>query len=205
MLCGGDEYGRTQMGNNNAYCQDNEISWLNWDRNEHQQRLFEFVSRLIAFRKKHPVFSRPNFFRGRQIRGSKIKDIMWLNGGGIEMSNEEWEAEGIKCLGVMLSGNMGDITDFYGNPIRDDTFLLCFNAHHEAVEFTLPQTKAMSWKLLLDTSAETGFVDIDKGPKGDRVMVEPRSTLLFILQKPEGASGDEMSDYVKEHAKYSID
>jgi isoamylase len=205
MLCGGDEYGRTQKGNNNAYCQDNEISWLNWDRNEHEQQLFEFVSKLIEFRKKHPVFSRPNFFRGRQIRGSKIKDIMWLNCSGVEMSNEEWEAEGIRCLGVMLSGNMGDITDFYGNPIRDDTFLLCFNAHHEPVEFTLPQTKAMSWKLLLDTGAETGFVEIDKGPKGDRVMVGPRSTLLFILQKPEGTSGDEMSDYVKEHAKYKID
>jgi isoamylase len=106
---------------------------------------------------------------------------------------------------VMLSGNMGDITDFYGNPIRDDTFLLCFNAHHEPVEFTLPQAKSMSWKLLLDTSAETGFVEIDKGPKADRVMVEPRSTLLFILQKPDDASADEMSDYVKEHARYKID
>jgi glycogen operon protein len=205
MLCGGDEYGRTQKGNNNAYCQDNDISWLNWDRDEHQQQLFQFVSKLIEFRKKHPVFARPNFFRGRQIRGGKIKDIMWLNCAGIEMSNEEWEAEGIRCLGVMLSGNMGDITDFYGNPIRDDTFLLCFNAHHEPVEFTLPQAKSMSWKLLLDTSAETGFVEIDKGPKADRVMVAARSTLLFILQKPEGASCDEMSDYVKGHTKYTID
>ena len=205
MLCGGDEFGRTQNGNNNAYCQDNELSWLKWKRTKNEQQLFDFVSKLIAFRKSHPVFSRPNFFRGRQIRGSRIKDIMWLNCAGIEMSNEEWDAEGIRCLGVMLSGNMGDITDFYGKPIKDDTFLLCFNAHHEPVEFTLPQTKNMSWNLLLDTSAETGFLETPAPAQGDRVMVEPRSTLLYILQKPEGASGDEMSDSVKGHAKYKID
>jgi glycogen operon protein len=105
----------------------------------------------------------------------------------------------------MLSGNMGDTTDYFGNPIRDDTFLICFNAHHEGVEFTLPQSKNMSWKLLIDTSDETGFVEDAEGPAGDRVTVEPRSTLVFVLQKPEGASGDEMSDDVKERAKYSID
>jgi glycogen operon protein len=121
------------------------------------------------------------------------------------LSNEEWDAEGIKCLAVMLSGNMGDVTDYFGNLIKDDTFLLCFNAHHEAVEFVLPQTKDMGWMLLLDTSDENGFVHKPEAPTGDRVTVEPRSTLLFILKKPEGATGDEMSDFVKEHAKYKID
>jgi glycogen operon protein len=100
---------------------------------------------------------------------------------------------------------MGDITDYYGKPIKDDTFLLCFNAHHEPVEFILPRTKNMSWKMLLDTSCESGFLTEAQAAQGDRVSVEPRSTLLYVLQKPDDASGDEMSDYVKEHAKYQID
>jgi glycogen operon protein len=181
------------------------VSWLSWTRTKDEENLYEFVSQLIAFRKKHPVFSRPNFFKGRQIRGTKIKDIMWLNCGGYEMSNEEWEAEGVRCLGVMLSGNMGDVTDYYGKPIKDDTFLLCFNAHHESVEFVLPQTKNMSWKMLLDTSIEGGFLDSPLAQQGDRLTVEPRSTLLFVLQKPDETSADEMSDYVKGHAKFQID
>ena len=205
MIASGDEYGRTQKGNNNAYCQDNEISWLEWKRTDEQRALTEFVAKLTAFRKAHPVFSRPNFFRGRQIRGAKVKDIMWLNCDGLEMSNEEWDSGHTRCLGVMLSGNMGDVTDYYGNPIRDDTFLLCFNAHHEPVEFVLPQTKNMSWKLVLDTSCEGGFVDNVEPPLGDRLSLEPRSTTLFVLEKPPEISGDEMSDHVKATTKYSID
>jgi isoamylase len=204
MIASGDEYGRTQKGNNNAYCQDNEISWLEWKHTDEQRALLEFVSKLTAFRKAHPVFSRPNFFRGRQIRGANVKDIMWLNGDGLEMSNEEWDSGHTRCLGVMLSGNMGDVTDYYGNPIRDDTFLLCFNAHHEPVEFVLPQTKNMSWKLVLDTSCEEGFVRSAESPLGDRLALEPRSTTLFVLQKPPEVSGDEMSDHVKATTKYSI-
>lgn len=205
MICGGDEYGRTQMGNNNAYCQDNEVSWLKWERSDEERQLFEFVSRLIEFRKQHPVFCRPDFFRGRQIRGSKIKDIMWLNWKGLELTNEEWESSEVHCLGVMLSGNMGDVTDFYGKPIRDDTFLLCLNAHHEPVEFTLPKTKNMSWSLILDTSCETGFLKNPNDALGDRVMLEPRSASLFILRKPEESSADEISEHVKATTKYSID
>jgi isoamylase len=205
MIASGDEYGRTQKGNNNAYCQDNEISWLEWKRTDEQRALSEFVAKLTAFRKAHPVFSRPNFFRGRRIRGANIKDIMWLNRSGLEMSNEEWDSDHTRCLGVMLSGNMGDVTDYYGNPIRDDTFLLCFNAHHDPVEFVLPQTRNMSWKLVLDTSCEEGFVDKAEPPLGDRLTLEPRSTTLFVLQKPPEASGDEMSDHVKATTKYQID
>ena len=186
MICGGDEYGRTQQGNNNAYCQDNEISWLRWDRTDEERTLFSFVSKLIAFRKAHPVFCRPNFFRGRQIRGEKIKDIMWLNAAGMEVSNQEWESGDIRCLGVMLSGNMGNVTNYYGEVIRDDTFLLCFNAHHEPVEFTLPHTKNMSWKLVLDTNCETGFVESGSEGVSDRLTLEARSTALFVLQKPAG-------------------
>ncbi len=90
MLCGGDECGRTQLGNNNAYCQDNEVSWTHWDWDEQRARLHEFTSRLIHFRHDHPIFRRPKFFQGRKIRGSDIKDIMWFNPGGMEMSEDEW-------------------------------------------------------------------------------------------------------------------
>jgi isoamylase len=205
MIAGGDECGRTQKGNNNAYCQDNEISWLKWERTDDERELFQFVSRLIEFRKNHPVFCRPNFFRGRNIRGSEIKDIMWLNCHGLELTNQEWDSGETRCLGVLLSGKMGDVTDYYGNRIHDDTFLLCFNAHHEAVEFVLPQTKNMSWKLLLDTSCDTGFLKTPQTALGDRLTLEPRSTTLFVLEKPADANEDEMSEHVKAGTKYEIE
>jgi isoamylase len=205
MIAGGDECGRTQQGNNNAYCQDNEISWLRWERSDDERELFQFVSRLIEFRKRHPVFCRPNFFRGRKIRGSGIKDIMWLNCHGLELTNQEWDSGDTRCLGVLLSGKMGDVTDYYGNRIHDETFLLCFNAHHEAVEFVLPQTKNMSWTLLLDTSCDTGFLKIPQTALGDRLTLEPRSTTLFLLQMPEDANEDEMSEHVKAGTKYDIE
>jgi isoamylase len=204
MITAGDEYGKTQQGNNNAYCQDNEISWLKWERADEERELFGFVSKLIEFRKAHPVFSRPNFFKGRKIRGSDVKDIMWLNCTGMEMTNEEWDSGHIRCLGVMLSGNMGDVTDYYGNRITDDTFLVCFNAHHEAVEFVLPQTKKMSWSLILDTSCDTGFLKQPQTGLGDRLTLDARSLAVFTLVKGDG-SVDEMSDYVKATTKYSID
>src|ERR1700726_5246055 len=133
MLCGGDECGRTQQGNNNAYCQDNEISWTKWVWDEHAERLNHFPSRLIKMRHEHPIFRRPKFFQGRKIRGSEIKDIMWFNPGGSEMEDEEWNTAFMRTLGVMLSGDTIDVRDFYGRPIQDDTFLMLLNAHHEAV------------------------------------------------------------------------
>jgi len=154
MLSGGDEYGRTQKGNNNAYCQDNEISWLNWDRNENAQRLTKFVSRLIAFRRDHPVFRRLEFFRGRPLRDTKIHDVAWLNSTGQRMSDEEWGANN-RCLMVFLSGFLIDLD---GKVIEDDSFLTCFNAHSEAVPFKLPATSAAAgWEYVLDSCDETGF------------------------------------------------
>ncbi|MEP6673448.1 MAG: glycogen debranching protein GlgX, partial [Chthoniobacter sp.] len=100
MLCGGDEFARTQNGNNNAYCQDNEISWLNWEWNDEQRQLREFTKKLIQLRRDHPVFRRPKFFQGRRIRGSEIKDVMWFNPGGNEMSDEEWSSPFVRCLAL---------------------------------------------------------------------------------------------------------
>ena len=103
---------RTQQGNNNAYCQDNEISWLHWEHNDEQRQLLDFTKKLIDLRKEHPVFRRPKFFQGRRIRGSEIKDVMWFNPGGNEMSDEEWASPFVRCLGMLLSGDTIDVLEF---------------------------------------------------------------------------------------------
>jgi isoamylase len=137
MLCAGDEWARTQNGNNNAYCQDNELSWLSWEHDESQKQLFEFTKTLIQLRHDHPVFRRPKFFQGRRIRGSEIRDVMWFNPGGNEMSDEEWASPFVRCLGMLLSGDTIDVLNFEGQPIRDATFLLLINAHNQPIPFVM--------------------------------------------------------------------
>ena len=182
MLCGGDEFGRTQNGNNNAYCQDNEVSWLPWKHTPEQEQLLEFSRRLIRLRTEHAVFRRPKFFQGRRIRGSEIKDVMWFNPGGNEMSDEEWTSPFVRCLGMLLSGDTIDVLTFEGQPVRDQTFLLLMNAHYEPIDFVLPGSEKLEWELLLDTTEENGFL---KKPKpfasGDDFAVQDRSTCLFRL------------------------
>ena len=183
MLLGGDEFGRTQNGNNNAYCQDNEISWLNWGkRDEKQNALFQFTRRLIELRHQHPVFRRPKFFQGRRIRGSEIKDVMWFNPGGNEMSEEDWSSHSVRCLGMMLSGDTIDVLNFQGEPIRDDTFLFLINAHYETISFLLPGQENIEWQLLLDTATEFGFLAEPKSfPSGDELPVIDRGVCLLKL------------------------
>ncbi|MDD5348590.1 MAG: glycogen debranching protein GlgX [Chthoniobacteraceae bacterium] len=159
MLTAGDEFGRTQGGNNNAYCQDNEVSWLSWERGTEAKHLQHFVSRLIHLRRAHPIFRRPKFFQGRKIRGSEIKDIMWFSPQGREMTDEEWRFDYVRCLGMLLSGDTMDVRDEHGEPIRDDTFLVLLNAHYEPVRFTLPGREDVHWELLVDTEMETGFAE----------------------------------------------
>ncbi len=187
MLSGGDEFGRTQNGNNNAYCQDNEISWFNWERNEEQNRLLEFTKRLIQLRKDHPVFRRPKFFQGRRIRGSEIRDVMWFNPGGNEMSDEEWASPFVRCLGMLLSGDTVDVLSFQGEPIRDDTFLLLINAHFEPIPFVMPGEEHLEWEMILDTTSEDGFLKkAKKVASGDDVDLSERSACLLRL-----TSGDQ--------------
>jgi glycogen operon protein len=183
MLPGGDEFGRTQNGNNNAYCQDNEISWLNWEkRDKKQNALFEFTRRLIQLRHQHPVFRRPKFFQGRRIRGSEIKDVMWFNPGGNEMSEEDWSLPFARCLGMMLSGDTIDVLNFHGEPIRDDTFLLLINAHYETIPFLLPGQEHIEWQLLIDTAIESGFLAEPKSfASGDELAVVDRGACLLKL------------------------
>src|SRR5438876_1079010 len=158
MLAGGDERGRSQNGNNNAYCQDNEISWLDWMHDEKQTQFLELTRKLIWFRNAHPVFRRPKFFQGRRIRGSEIRDVMWFNPGGSEMSEEEWASPFVRCIGMLLSGDAIDVLSFEGEPIRDDTFLLLINAHYEPIPFVLPGQEQIEWQLILDTMGPNGFL-----------------------------------------------
>jgi glycogen operon protein len=183
MLLGGDELGRTQNGNNNAYCQDNELSWFHWEKwDEKQKALFEFTRRLIQLRHQHPVFRRPKFFQGRRIRGSEIKDVMWFNPGGNEMSEKDWSLPLARCLGMMLSGDTIDVLGFQGEPIRDDTFLFLMNAHYETISFLLPGQENIEWQLLLDTATESGFLAEPKSfPSGDELPVIDRGVCLLKL------------------------
>ena len=182
MLTAGDEWARTQQGNNNAYCQDNEISWLNWNHDDEQKALFEFTKRLIKFRHDHPVFRRPKFFQGRRIRGSEIRDVMWFNPGGNEMTDEEWNSPFVRCLGVLLSGDTIDVKTFEGEAIRDNTFLLLINAHHEPLQFVLPGQKNVKWELELDTASLEGFLEKPTAhASGDELEIKNRATMLLKL------------------------
>lgn len=152
MLVAGDEIGRTQHGNNNAYCQDNEISWIDWSNID--QDLLEFTRSAIALRKAHRVFHRRHWFQGRPIRGIGVEDCAWIQPSGEEMSDEDWEVGYARSLAVFLNGvNVG--TDERGEQIIDDSFLVIFNAHHETVQFNLPATKfGTEWLVELCTGPE---------------------------------------------------
>ena len=184
MLVAGDEIGRTQHGNNNAYCQDSVLSWLRWEREPEAAELFDFTTRLIHFRRAHPIFRRPKFFQGRKIRGAEIKDIMWFNTRGVEMTDDEWQHSFIRCLGMLLSGDTIDVRDARGEPIRDDTFLMLLNASHEPMPFVLPVKNHGRWELILDTRIEAGF---SSGAKtfspGEEWTLIDRSLCLFKLVK----------------------
>ncbi len=161
MLLAGDEMGRTQQGNNNAYCQDNQVSWVNWSLTDADRELQDFVARLIHLRRAHPVFHRRNFFQGKPIHGndgSSIKDIHWIKPDGNEMSEHEWEHDFARSLGVHLSGESLGEVDQRGRAVRDDNFILLFNAHHERIDFRLPTLgENCVWQALLDTHYHAGL------------------------------------------------
>ncbi|HUM91564.1 MAG TPA: glycogen debranching protein GlgX [Candidatus Competibacter sp.] len=157
MLLAGDEVGRTQRGNNNAYCQDNEISWLNWDLAwlPENSELLMFTQRLVHLRREHPTFRRRHFFRG--IHGSGVRDILWFNPDGREIDDDEWSHDYARCLGLYLPGDgLGD-WDERGHALEDDDFLLLFNAHHEEIAFVLPIVRGEAiFEVLVDTALPRG-------------------------------------------------
>jgi isoamylase len=140
LLLAGDELGRTQLGNNNAYCQDNELSWVDWERADRE--LLEFVTGLLKLRKRHPLFRRRTY--------PKPEDTTWLTPEGRDMTEQDWKLPFARCLGMLMVGQRLAERDEHGNPILDDDLLLLLNAHHDAVEFVLPEG---AWAVLLDTSA----------------------------------------------------
>ena len=183
MLVAGDELGRTQQGNNNAYCQDNELSWINWTLSRSAKEQLEFVRRLIRLRLGHPVFHRRRFFQGRRIEGSEVKDLSWFRPDGKEMTDEEWTNGFTRCLGLRLAGDAIEEADQGGEPIRDDTFLLLLNAHHEALDFVLPAHRTrVRWELVLDTREWTPAARAFKA--GDQYPLEARSLALLRLRGP---------------------
>jgi len=153
MLCGGDEIGRTQRGNNNAYCQDNEISWLDWELDERRQDLCAFVRRVAGLRRDHPIFRRRRFFQGRKIRGSELEDVKWLRPDGQEMDDDDWGTHFVRSFAMLLGGDAMMEGNDQGERVTDDTFVLCFNAAPDGVDFVLPGTPhPMRWEVALDTA-----------------------------------------------------
>jgi isoamylase len=177
LIVGGDEVGRTQGGNNNAYCQDNEISWLDWDNLD--EGLLTFTRGLIALRRSHPVFRRRRWFQGRAIRGSVDRDIAWFRPDGQEMNDEDWASGFAKSVGVYLNGAAIPTPDAHGHSVVDSAFLACFNAYWEPIDWRLPDAVwAEDWRPVFDTSS--GFHDEAKPVKaGATVTIGARATVLF--------------------------
>ena len=180
MLLGGDELGRTQKGNNNAYCQDNTISWTSWENVDTD--LLAFAQRLVAFRRAHPAFRRSRFFQGRPLRGSGVTDIAWLSPDATEMTDEQWDEGNAKSLAVYLNGSTVDL-DRRGEPINDDSFLLMLNAHSEPVSFIVPDARfGDGWTIALDTANDAIEADADELGPGARISVAEHS--MVVLQAP---------------------
>jgi glycogen operon protein len=153
MLLAGDELGRTQRGNNNAYCQDNEISWIDWKLERPRRELLEFTKLLIGLVHQHPGLRRGHFFQGRKIRGSEVKDLAWFRPDGKEMTEEDWINSEVRCFGLRLAGDAIEEVDGRGNRLVDDTLLILLNAYHQTIPFVLPaHRRKLHWWVILDTS-----------------------------------------------------
>ncbi|MFW5899941.1 MAG: glycogen debranching protein GlgX, partial [Desulfovermiculus sp.] len=158
MISGGDELGRTQQGNNNAYCQDSPLSWYPWELEDKDESFLRFVRRVSVLRRSQPVFKRQNFFQGRSIHGSERKDITWLREDGLEMGHKDWLDTSRCVIGLMLGGEAIDEIDERGRPIEGDTMLMLVNSNPRSVDFVLPSyTNSDLWELVVDTRWEEGL------------------------------------------------
>jgi glycogen operon protein len=180
MISGGDEMSRTQRGNNNAYSQDNELSWTPWDLSLEQQQFLAFTRRLVRFRRSQPVLQRRKYFHGRSIRGAEAKDIYWLDPTGREMTDMAWNAPSTRSLGVLMVGNVLDEVDERGRQLRGDTLLILLNAHQEEVTFALPAaSEGTVWMRLFDTIAPR--VDEQPYAGGETYPLQGRTLAVFVL------------------------
>ena len=175
MISGGDELSRTQWGNNNPYCQDNDISWTDWTPSEERQAFFEFTCRVSRLMHGHVLLRRRKFFQGRPLRGAEVKDVIWLSATGGEMTEAEWNAGHVQCLGVRLAGDAIDEVNDEGEPIAGDTLVYLLNAAPTPVDFTLPAFVVdPRWECLIDTYDGSHEGQIFDGghpyPLGDRTV-----------------------------------
>ncbi|MBI2835552.1 MAG: glycogen debranching protein GlgX [Acidobacteria bacterium] len=183
MMYGGDEIWRTQHGNNNAYCQDNELSWYQWGLKADQAEFLHFVRQLVALRHQHPVFRRRRFFEGRQIRGTNVKDLTWFDADGREMTDEAWNAHHARAIGVRLAGDAIEEVDERGERILDDTFLLLLNADDAPIRFPLPPTEGgLPWERVIDTSSARQTIEVLQGI--ERYDVKAHSLAVLSVQRP---------------------
>ncbi|MBT2418912.1 glycogen debranching protein GlgX [Streptomyces sp. ISL-22] len=185
MLCHGDELGRTQGGNNNAYCQDNEVSWIDWRLTDEQRALADFTRYVIGLRAAHPVLRRRRFFQGETATRPEqpLPDLVWLLPDGREMTDEAWQRSDAHSVAVFLNGDAIAEPDWCGQPVVDDSFLLLLNGYWEPVEFQLPDvTYGERWTTLVDTGEPQGPSDESEHKAGTRVLVERRS--LMLLTRP---------------------
>jgi glycogen operon protein len=198
MIYAGDAMGHSQNGNNNAYCQDNDLSWLKWELTAEDRDLFAFVQRMINLRKRHPVFRRRHFFQGRPIKGETVKDVLWLNFKGQEMNEEEWRDPSVHCLGMFLSGQGLNETDERGRKRSDENFLLLLNAYHLDIEFTLPEFRPGGrWSAWMDTSREGGLRPVDSYDAGAIYPVQARSMVVLMERRGNGKR-EELKEDLKE-------
>jgi glycogen operon protein len=180
MIAHGDEIGRTQQGNNNAYCQDSELSWVDWSLVDKNANLLTFARKVTELRRKHPVFRRRRFFEGEPIRsGDEVRDIAWLTPSGREMTHDDWNMAFDKCVGVFLNGAAITAPDARGERVVDDSFLLCFNAHKRDMEFTTPHDDyAQTWIVELDTNHPAGDAGLVVAAE-EKITVPGRSVLIL--------------------------
>ncbi len=181
MIPAGDEFGRTQQGNNNAYCQDNEISWLDWGLDDARKDLLDFVGRIVALRRAHPTFRRQHFFEGRAIHGTGLRDIVWYDPSGTEMSDEQWRAHHARCLGMYFDGAAIAEQDRRGRRVRDSDFLVMLNASASALQFRLPLPHPQArWSLVVDTARVPQFAPREGERLGStRYPLEARSVVVL--------------------------
>ncbi len=192
MICGGDELGHTQQGNNNAYCQDNELTWFDWELDDARRGFLEFVKKVLKVRRSQPVFQRRKFFKGRPIRGTDVKDISWLDPGGGEMTDEAWNAGYVKCVGIRLAGDLIDEVDDEGEPIVGETVLILLNAHHEPLPFTLPKHQPeRHWERLVDTSDPEAVASFHE--EDDKYNLKERTVVVFRLRARHEEAGKALS------------
>jgi len=183
MIRAGDETGGTQLGNNNAYCQDNDVTWLDWSWTEEEKRLFRFTRALVLLRQSSPAFHRRHFFKGDKVGRSGLKDITWLRPDGAEMTAADWDAPGGATLGMLLSGEGADALDDHGEPVTGDTFFVVLHAGAEAIVVRAPPAsdEAARWEVTVDTTLWDVPTEGEPIAPGTDVTVEPLSMLVLRL------------------------